>query len=123
MLSPSPKLVPSEAPHRRRHALQTLLVFAFTVAFSMCAIAQSTTEGAIGGTVYDAGGAVVPNAIVVARNNGTNVETKATTDSSGYYRVNQLPPATYTVTISSQGFAAYKAEKVLVTVGSLTEVS
>ena len=123
MLLPSPKLVSSEAPHRRRRALQTVFVFAFTVAFSVCAIAQSTTEGAIGGTVYDAGGAVVPNASVVVHNNGTNAETRVTTDSSGYYRANQLQPATYTVTVNSSGFAAYRAEKVLVTVGSLTEVS
>ena len=53
--------------------------------------AQSTTDGAIGGTVYDTNGAVVANAKVVVHNNGTNAET-ANTNGSGYFRVNKLQP-------------------------------
>src|SRR5256885_6292981 len=100
-------------------------LFALAVSIMLCAgaFAQSTTEGAIGGTVYDAAGAVVPNAVVVVHNNGTNAEQRVTTDSSGYFRVRQLQPATYTVTVTSQGFAPYKSENVIVQVGSLTDVS
>src|SRR5260370_32857292 len=61
--------------------------------FSMCgalAFAQSTTEGAIGGTVYDTSGAVVGGAKIVIHNNGTNAEQTATTDSSGYFTVANL---------------------------------
>src|SRR5215467_9392925 len=85
--------------------------------------AQSTTEGAIGGTVFDKTGAVVPGAKIVVHNNGTNAEQTVTGDSSGYYRVSGLQPGTYTVTISGGGLAAYKAEQVIVQVGTLTEVS
>src|SRR5215469_5423725 len=85
--------------------------------------AQSTTDGAIGGTVFDKTGAVVPGAKIVVHNNGTNAEQTVTGDSSGYYRVSGLQPGTYTVTISGGGLAAYKAEQVIVQVGSLTEVS
>src|SRR5215470_6289811 len=85
--------------------------------------AQSTTEGSIGGTVFDKTGAVVPQAKIVVHNNGTNAEFPATSDSSGYFRVNALQPGTYTVTVSHAGFSAFKAEQVIVTVGSLTEVS
>jgi outer membrane receptor protein involved in Fe transport len=101
------------------------LLFAFVIALTLCgsALAQSTTDGAIGGTVYDVNGAVVPNATVVVHNNGTNAEQRIATDASGYYRVRALQPATYTVTVSSQGFAPYKAENVIVQVGSLTDVS
>jgi hypothetical protein len=93
---------------------------------SMCgalAFAQSTTEGAIGGTVYDTSGAVVGGAKIVIHNNGTNAEQTTTTDSSGYFRVANLTPGTYTVTVSRDGFAPYKAEQVIVQVGSLTDVS
>ena len=107
----------------RRRIRQAFFATVAALAFTLSALAQSTTEGAIGGTVYDPAGAVVPNATVVAHNNGTNVDTKATTDASGYYRVNQLPPAVYTVTVNSQGFSAYRAEKVVVSVGSLTDLS
>ncbi|HEY6307989.1 MAG TPA: carboxypeptidase regulatory-like domain-containing protein [Candidatus Angelobacter sp.] len=90
-----------------------------------CALlaAQSTTDGAIGGTVFDSTGAVVGKAQIVVHNNGTNAEHTATTDDSGYYRVVTLQPGSYTVSVTRQGFSAYKAEQVIVTVGSLTEVS
>ena len=52
--------------------------------------AQSTTDGAIGGTVYDTNGAVVANATITVHNNGTNAEQKVTADASGYYRVTKL---------------------------------
>lgn len=99
-------------------SISALLLFA-----SVCALAQSTTDGAIGGTVYDANGAAVPGASVVVHNNGTNAEKKATSDGSGYYRVIGLQPAVYTVTIAASGFSPYKSQQVIVTVGSLTDVS
>ncbi|HTC94066.1 MAG TPA: TonB-dependent receptor [Terriglobales bacterium] len=87
------------------------------------AAAQSTTEGAIGGTVVDNTGAVVSKAQVTARNNGTNAEKSTITDSAGYYRIIQLQPGIYTVTVSQQGFAPFKSSEVTVQVGSLTELS
>ena len=90
---------------------------------SALSFAQSTTDGAIGGTVFDKTGAVVGGAKVVVHNNGTNAEQTVTADSSGYYRVASLQPGTYTVTITGGGLAPYKAEQVVVQVGSLTEVS
>src|SRR5690348_4703495 len=86
----------------RRYA-RTLALLITSFALCSAAFAQSTTDGAIGGTVYDANGAVVPNATVVVHNNGTNAEQRVTTDVSGYYRVRQLQPATYTVTVNSTG--------------------
>ena len=107
----------------RSRLFAALFLLAISALLCTSAFAQSTTEGAIGGTVYDGAGAVVPNASVVVHNNGTNAEQRVTTDSSGYFRVRQLQPATYTVTVTSQGFAPYKAENVIVQVGSLTDVS
>ena len=117
------RLTATDSPAMRRHIPQMVFAMMAALALSAGMLAQSTTEGAIGGTVYDAGGAVVPRAAVVVHNNGTNAEKTVTTDSSGYYRANLLPPATYTVTVNSQGFAAYKAENVVVQVGNLTDVS
>ena len=101
------------------------LVVAFVVCyFGAFAIAQSTTDGAIGGTVYDSTGAVVGGATIVCHNNGTNAEQSVTADGSGNYRIASLQPGTYTVTVKGgSGFGTYKAEQVIVQVGSVTEVS
>lgn len=105
-------------------SIQRLVTVALLVASCGALLyAQSTTDGAIGGTVYDTNGAVVANAKVVVHNNGTNAETTITTDGSGYFRVNKLQPGAYTVAISEQGFAPFKSEQVIVQVGSVTELS
>ena len=105
-------------------SIQWLLTVAlFVIICGALLYAQSTTDGAIGGTVYDTNGAVVANAKIVVRNNGTNAETAITTDGSGFFRVNKLQPGTYTVTVTQQGFAPFKSEQVIVQVGSVTELS
>ena len=87
------------------------------------AVAQSTTEGAIGGRVADTHGAVIAGATVVVHNNGTNAEKTQTTTSSGYFRVTGLIPAIYLVTITAAGFSGYKPDDVVVEVGRVTEIS
>ncbi|MGA9667818.1 MAG: carboxypeptidase regulatory-like domain-containing protein [Terracidiphilus sp.] len=85
--------------------------------------AQSTTEGAIAGTVVDPSGAAVSGAAITLHNDGTNAEIKLVSDASGYYKAPLVPPGSYTVTVTSPGFGTYTAKTVPVTVGSLTEVN
>jgi hypothetical protein len=90
--------------------------------FACSAFGQSTTDGAIGGTVLDSSGAAVPNAKVTVKNNGTDAEQTVMTDDAGYFRIGKLQPAVYTVSVDAQGFAPFKAEKVIVQVGSVTDI-
>src|SRR6185312_11185315 len=121
----------AESLHRRERMMsrfwssiqRLVLVAFFVVSCGALLYAQSTTDGAIGGTVYDTNGAVVANATVTVHNNGTNAEQKVTADASGYYRVTKLPSGSYTVSVNEKGFSAYKAEQVIVQVGSVTEIS
>jgi Carboxypeptidase regulatory-like domain/TonB-dependent Receptor Plug Domain len=83
-------------------------------------LSQSSTQGAIGGTVFDATGAVVPKATVNIRNDGTNAVISTTADESGYFKAPLLEPGTYTVTVTSGGFSEYRAKSVIVQVGQLT---
>jgi len=85
--------------------------------------AQSTTDGAVGGTVLDSSGAAVPNAKVTIKNLGTNAEETVMTDDTGYFRLGKLPPATFTITVEAPGFALFTAEHVIVQVGSVTDLS
>ncbi|HEX9202194.1 MAG TPA: TonB-dependent receptor [Acidobacteriaceae bacterium] len=85
--------------------------------------AQSTTQGGIAGTVFDSTDAVVGNATVLIRNDGTNAEMTLTTDSSGFYKAPQVAPGTYTVTITAAGFSETRSLQVIVEVNQVTEMN
>src|SRR5215813_9691839 len=102
---------------------RTFMAVLFVLMLGTLLVAQSTTDGAIAGTVFDANGAVVPKAQITIHNNGTNSEQALTSDDTGYFRVVNLKPGSYRVTATRQGFAAYTAETVIVQVGNVTELS
>ena len=89
---------------------------------AMAANGQSTTQGAISGTVEDVTSAVIPGATVTIHNDGTAAEQHLTADSKGYFDASLLEPGTYTVTITAGGFGSYKADQVIVQVGQVTTV-
>ncbi len=64
------------------------------------------TDGNLIGTVYDTSGKVIPAASVGATNTATGVTAEAKSDQSGVYRFNNLPVGSYSVTVSSAGFAS-----------------
>jgi hypothetical protein len=84
--------------------------------------AQTAVDGAVGGTVVDASGAIVGGAKITVLENATNAEQSATADSAGYFRVIHLQPGTYSVTITAPGFEPYKSVDVTVQVGLLTTI-
>ncbi|HKY45557.1 MAG TPA: TonB-dependent receptor, partial [Pyrinomonadaceae bacterium] len=95
-----------------------LLVFAF----SAVAFAQSTTTGAIGGVVTNPAKEVVPGAEVTVKNVETNKEDNATTDDTGRFKVANLQPGRYSVTVNSSGFSPLTQENVVVEVGLETKL-
>ena len=99
-----------------------LLVAAVFLAIAPGLRAQSTTDGAIGGTVTDQTGAVVPSAAVSSRNLGTSATSSGVTDGSGRYLLIHLQPGVYSLEISGGGFSAYKATNITVEVGRTTTI-
>jgi hypothetical protein len=69
-----------------------------TLAFSQIA----TTS--LRGTIKDPSGAVVPEAKVTLVDKATGKVLSAVSGSTGYYDLEQIPPATYTITVSAPGF-------------------
>src|ERR1700704_1089487 len=67
--------------------------------------AQSTTDGAIGGTVMDPSGAAVPHASITAKNIATGASATGSTDDGGRYQIIHLQPGVYSVEVSASGFA------------------
>jgi outer membrane receptor protein involved in Fe transport len=109
---------------RRQTAVLTYgLAFLTGMLSASVAFPQSTTQGAIAGTVMDPSDAAVPSAKVTVKNNGTNAEETVLTDEAGYYRLTRLMPASYTVTVAAGGFAELRADDVSVEVGKVTDFS
>lgn len=85
--------------------------------------AQSASAGAIGGTVSDPGGAAIPHASITVTNTATGVDRTVTAGNSGDFRVTELQPGVYSLTITVQGFQTYQQDLITVTVGSVSNVS
>jgi outer membrane receptor protein involved in Fe transport len=97
-------------------ALAALALFAFS------AMAQSTVTGAISGTVSNPNKEVIAGATVTAKNKDTNKEDTATTDDNGGFKIVNLKPGNYSLSINASGFAAFANDNVVVEVGRATTV-
>jgi len=111
-----------------KRATGGIFVMGLVFALSVClfatrpANAQSATDGAIGGTVTDQSGGVVPSASISTENLGTGSKASSATDESGRYQIIHLQPGFYAVEISANGFAAFKATRITVEVGRTTTI-
>ncbi|HKO99750.1 MAG TPA: TonB-dependent receptor [Pyrinomonadaceae bacterium] len=98
------------------------LAFAFVLTMSTSVFAQSSTLGAIGGIVSNPSKELVPGAAVTVVNTETNQEATATSDDQGAFRIVNLQPGLYRVTISSAGFTPFSQEGIVVEVGRVTSL-
>src|SRR5271168_5005465 len=97
------------------------LVLALCGLFSLSTLAQETTGG-LQGVVKDPSGALVPGAKVVVTGASLVGSKEVETDGSGYYRFINLPPGTYTLTVSAKGFSTVKRDGLNLEVGHLPSV-
>ncbi|HEU4433045.1 MAG TPA: carboxypeptidase regulatory-like domain-containing protein [Pyrinomonadaceae bacterium] len=100
-------------------SLLVIVLAAASVAFGQ---AQSNAAD-LQGTVRDATGAVVTNATVTARNAATNVTRSATTNDEGLYRIINLPPGDYEVTVEAANFKKLVLPTITVTIGQTAQLN
>src|SRR5882672_10930055 len=102
----------------RRTLIQVLFVcLAIFTCFS-AAMSQAQSNAAdLQGVVRDQNGAVVANASVTARNAGTNVSREATTNDEGFYKIVNLSPGNYEITVKAPNYKTAVVQSVNVTVG------
>jgi hypothetical protein len=101
----------------------TLLAALCLALFAPHAKAQSSTTGAIGGTVTDAGGALLPNAVITVTSADTQATRKVRSNSSGEFRIPELTPGAYSVTIVVDGFQTSVTRDITVTVGNTATIT
>jgi len=102
-----------------RRASARILLIGFTVIACVgVAMSQAQSNAAdLQGTVRDPQGAAVPNAAVTVKNSATNVSREATTNDEGFYKIVNLPPGDYAVTVTAPNYKTAILPIVKITVG------
>ncbi len=84
------------------------LLCAFTAAVSL--LLGQTFRGEIKGTVEDASGAVISEAVVQAVNKGTGLKRSTMTSAAGEFSMPDLPLGMYTVSVNKAGFQVQQSD-------------
>jgi hypothetical protein len=85
------------------------------------AFAQET-HGYIGGRVADPSAVPIAGCPVTVTNVDTNASTRVTTNASGYYEANLLPPGNYEVAAKAEGFKQAVRKGIVLVVGARVEI-
>ena len=82
----------------------------------------SSSTGAVEGWVFDVSQTAVAGVHVEARSQQMGLARVAQTDPSGYYRIGDLPVGSYTIQVSHPGFAPFRQQDVVVSLGSTVRI-
>lgn len=106
-----------------RHSWQVLCTVLLVVllGFGVPSLGQNF-RGGINGTVTDISDAVVPNAVVTARNVNTGMIRSMLSSSAGEFSFSDLPVGRYALTVQASGFATSTIENVIVSAGAIFTV-
>lgn len=103
--------------HPRPGFLAMMIASFFALALVVPVFGQQAATATIEGVVTDPNNAAVPGARVTVKNVDIGVTREITTDENGLYRIAALPPGTYQISASGQGFAENRYGTVTLTVG------
>ena len=79
--------------------------------------AQSSSAS-LDGTVYDVSSALVPGASVILKNQASGDQRIEVSNSAGFFSFAAVPPGTYSVTVTRQGFATWEAKDITLDSGA-----
>ena len=106
-----------------KRSIQFIVLSLFVLCSALSASAQTTTTGSIEGTVVDVNGAAVPGVTVTATRQGGRSATAVSNDQ-GIFRVSNLEPGQYTVTVEAdKGFAKFEQANVPVNLSTVSSVT
>src|SRR5215831_1095223 len=95
----------------KRRKSKTMIRRCVSIVICLCAFALSgmaqTDRGTITGTVSDASGAVIPGAMVEAKNTSTGAVYQAGSSETGNFTLPQLPVGTYELSATLPGFKKF----------------
>lgn len=92
-------------------------IWAFVCVGAISVFAQTSATAELRGTVTDPNGGALAGATVTATDNKKGTTRTVTTDDQGNYVILSLPPSTYTVKVTANGFASKTFNNVILEVG------
>jgi carboxypeptidase family protein/TonB-dependent receptor-like protein len=108
----------------RTRMVMTLVLMLCLLLLVTSASGQTSTTGAIEGIVTDSNGAIVPAVTVAVTSPNLIREQSATTDNEGRYRILNLPPGRYSITVEAAGgFAKFARVGVEVNLSKTSRVA
>jgi len=102
----------------RKSLVYAFLIFALVLAVSIVPASAQTSKGSLSGTVVDPTGAAVAGAQVRATNTETSQGFTTTSDATGSFKLNLLPPGTYKIELKKEGFRTTTMSNVGVSVSA-----
>ncbi len=93
-------------------------VFLLQVLLAALMAAQDASSGAIRGVVFDAQGAAIPGADIVAIRVETGLRYHSATDSAGQFAVDLLPPGRYSARAEAEGMSPQISPTIRVEIGA-----
>jgi outer membrane receptor protein involved in Fe transport len=107
-----------------KNSMRFIVLSLFVLCSSLTAFAQTSTTGSIEGTVVDVNGAAVPGVTVTANRDGGGRTATAQTGADGFFRISQLEPGRYTLSVeAAQGFSRFERGDVVVNLSTVTTVA
>lgn len=107
---------------RTRSAAAILsLILAFLLLLVTPSYAQRET-GTVSGTVADTQGAVIPNASILLVNVASGDKRETVSNGTGFFTITAVPPGTYTVAITADGFGKWLGTDVIMHSGESHEL-
>ena len=85
--------------------MHTILRYTLLGAITLPLLHSQTDAARIAGTISDASGAVIQNAIVIVKNEKTGQSRKVSTNEQGLYFATQLQPASYNLKAEAPGMS------------------
>src|SRR6266496_1421087 len=100
--------------HTRHYfsAIAIIMIVAVLAVMTLPVNAQQTSAKLVG-TVFDASGAVIPGAKVILKNEASGDQRSLISNGDGYFTFAAVPPGTYTVVVSKDGFTTWQAKGVV----------
>ena len=102
---------------RRWMLASTALAVALAIVFAMPAAQAQSSSATLDGTVLDSTGAIVPGANVILKNQASGILRTGVTNGQGFFNFAAVPPGTYSLRITRQGFATWVARNITLNSG------